>query len=561
MSRFAQAKVKNAKVTIDFGDTYSQNCTTWVAKGINVGQNCRYSNDAIAPHLYTKAGCYKIELLVEDSITHCIDKMYTEVSIGPPVLKPFTYYSNNKCMGTLFHFYIDKMEPQLPCSFKNWWINYDSACNKNNFITRDSAYKDGSGNPKTTYNSTCNPDGWVTVGFIGKTGGGTRYTGAYQTSGNLDSCMDTIWMHDWYKLYNPKLDIQTSTQRICANEEVQIKILDSLQDSVLLAIWDFKDGNIIKDSIKPPQWLVQSQKHIFNANGHRAVSLTLNDVHGCSSYAFKVIDVGHAASFSDSDTVVCKGSLTKFYDNVWYWNQVNKYTYKDSQYYWKFPNRPEKLYWYFGDGDSATGTRPSHVYIKAGNYKPMMVSIDSNGCIDTCYGNFAVHILDFRFSFYQKKTKFLCGEFVQLFDSSYTASSGSYNTNKDTAVWWQWDFGDGKRGSNLQNPYHNYSSYGWFTVKLKSRNKQGCEDSTSKKIYVKGPVPSFEIATDSIGCGPLTVRFHNTSVDTTCSRYIWLMGDSNNTIKSTLNDTDITFTYTKPGKYIIYIYVWRRQYI
>ncbi len=550
----AKAKARNAKVYIDFGDPYCAVCTSWVAKGINTGQNCKYSNDFNASHLYNKQGCYQIQIAVEDTITHCIDYLSGNAWIGPPKLNPFTYSSNNHCQGTIFDFHLDSMKPDKPCEFSNWWINFDSTCDISNFVTRDSTFRDGDGNPLNAYHYTCDPDGWVTVGFIGKTGGGYRFTSCSQVTGLLDSCMDTIWMHNWFRVYHPRVTLRSSKPNVCANEEVEMILLDSMQDSISVAMWDFNDGTIIIDSIKPPKWIVKGQKHTYKTKGHWPISLTLTDMHGCHGYSYQFIDAGHYSSFTDSDTVVCSGVATRFYDDIWYWDKVGKYTYNDSEYLWKFPIRPEKIWWYFGDGDSATGTRPLHLYSKPGNYRPWMVSLDSNGCLDTFYGDFGIHILQFHTNFYQKKTKFLCGEFVQLWDSSYSTSDSNYNTKNDTAVWWEWDFGDGKRGSSLQNPYHNYSSYGWFTVKLKSGNKQGCIDSISKRIYVKGPIPSFEIVTDSIGCGPLTVRFRNTSIDTTCSRYIWLMGDPNSTIISTTSDSDIIFTYKKPGRYEIYLY-------
>jgi len=554
---WVKAKGKNGKVSIDFGDQNAPQCTTWAAKGINPNQNCNYSHDNPAKHLYSKEGCYQVKIVAEDTILHCVDSMLSYMWIGPPKISPFTFTRVDACKLTLVTFHKENMIPGNPCDFTQWWINYDSACDKANFYCRDSIIPtlDQYGNPVTRYAYTCSSDGWVTVGFVGLTGGGKRYTDCDVSNGYLDSCIDTVWKHNWFKVYIPHVKLLLNNTNVCSNGEVEISLADSIQDSSFVAVWDFNDGSaLVKDTIHGPKWLIKSQKHIYKGSGHWPVTVTLHELHGCSAYSYIFVDIGHYNAFTVSDTIICPGTVTKFFDDVWYWSLVGKYKYDDPEYLFKDPKRPEKLYWHFGDGDSAIGTRPSHIYKKPGKYRPWLVSIDSLGCIDTFYADFGIHILQFHSNFYQKKTKFLCGEFVQLWDSSYSTSDSNYFASKDTAIWWEWDFGDGKRGSNLQNPYHNYSSYGWFTVKLKSRNKEGCEDSISKQIYVKGPIPSFEIATDSIGCGPLTVRFHNTSIDTTCSRYIWLMGDANNTIISTISDTDIIFTYTKPGRYEIYMY-------
>jgi hypothetical protein len=61
---------------------------------------------------------------------------------------------------------------------------------------------------------------------------------------------------------------------------------------------------------------------------------------------------------------------------------------------------------------------------------------------------------------------------------------------------WEWDFGDGTRKSILQNPSHNYTSGGTFTVMLTVTTQLGCIDSIKRQIFIPGPQPQFEFDND-----------------------------------------------------------------
>ena len=144
---------------------------------------------------------------------------------------------------------------------------------------------------------------------------------------------------------------------------------------------------------------------------------------------------------------------------------------------------------------------------------------------------------------------FYCNDnIIQFKDSSF----GSPDIPGDIAVGWNWSFGDGKNNSPLKDPFHFYGSFGKKHISLIVKSKAGCTDTAHKDILIVGPVPYFEIATDSIGCEPHTVRFKNTSERV--KTWIWNMGDPSNTIIATNNDSDIVFTYVPPGTYNITLY-------
>jgi len=95
--------------------------------------------------------------------------------------------------------------------------------------------------------------------------------------------------------------------------------------------------------------------------------------------------------------------------------------------------------------------------------------------------------------------KLVCDDILQLFDSSSVA-----DTVFDKIVKYYWDFGDGKAPSYLENPFHYYSTYGSFTITHVAENKVGCTDTAQISINIDGPIPHFDILSDTVACVPQT---------------------------------------------------------
>jgi len=144
--------------------------------------------------------------------------------------------------------------------------------------------------------------------------------------------------------------------------------------------------------------------------------------------------------------------------------------------------------------------------------------------------------------------KIICDDIIQFFDSSYS----DFKPPADSIVSHYWSFGDYRNPSYLKNPFHFYKSFGDYTIFHRVENTKGCQDSTSVKIKIEGPLPKFDIVSDTVGCAPFTAEFKNTSIKT--KDYIWFFGDPLKSVLSTTRDTNVRFTYTKPGIYYIYLY-------
>ncbi len=138
---------------------------------------------------------------------------------------------------------------------------------------------------------------------------------------------------------------------------------------------------------------------------------------------------------------------------------------------------PVTYLWDFNDGNTLITTDSNLVYnyLLPGQFVPKVILEDQTGCqipvtgIDTItvtksYVNFGV------------SDSLLCDAGVVDFSDSTVTNGVIINYN--------WDFGDGNV-SSAQNPSHNYTSTGLFTVRLIVTTANGCTDTLIKPNYIK----------------------------------------------------------------------------
>lgn len=113
---------------------------------------------------------------------------------------------------------------------------------------------------------------------------------------------------------------------------------------------------------------------------------------------------------------------------------------------------------------------------------------------------------------------------------------------------WLWNFGDNTT-STVQNPTHQYTTSGIYTVSLTVTNINGSNKLTKKK-YIRVlsniilPIPSFS-ATPLYGASPLVVKFKDTSGGVP-NKWLWDFGDK---IKSSIQNP--THVYSLEGTYTV----------
>jgi PKD repeat protein len=119
------------------------------------------------------------------------------------------------------------------------------------------------------------------------------------------------------------------------------------------------------------------------------------------------------------------------------------------------------------------------------------------------------------------------------------------STNTPTS--WAWDFGDGGT-SNAQNPSHDYTAAGTYTVTLTATNSAGSDiEEKTAYITVTGtapPVAAFS-ATPFSGAVPLSVTFTDESTNSPTS-WSWTFGDG-----GTSTEQNPSHTYNAAGTYTV----------
>jgi PKD repeat protein len=135
--------------------------------------------------------------------------------------------------------------------------------------------------------------------------------------------------------------------------------------------------------------------------------------------------------------------------------------------------------WNFGDpGSGVSNTssiqNPVHEYVNPGNYNVSLTVSNSIGCsqsevLNNYISVYPVPVADFYA--YPEVTDMFHPR-IEFFDMSVDASI------------WHWYFGNGNQ-SNVQNPVHNYTAAGTYTVMLFVSSAEGCVDSISKEIIIQ----------------------------------------------------------------------------
>lgn len=122
-----------------------------------------------------------------------------------------------------------------------------------------------------------------------------------------------------------------------------------------------------------------------------------------------------------------------------------------------------------------------------------------------------------------------------------TVSFTDSSSNSPTA--WQWSWGDGTANGTTQNPSHQYTSAGTYSVTLTASNSAGGNTYTrSSYITVNSPgsAPISAFSADhTSGTSPLTVQFTDSSANTPTS-WSWNFGDGNTS--NTRNSSHIYYT-------------------
>lgn len=506
--------------TWDFGDELAPSC-------IGIPLNCNLDTSYHTQHFYRDTGCYIPSLVAVDRTSGCrsaVEGVVSFVSIDSVV---FLAELERPCVGVKDEYAV--------------LFSYDR-CNLKVSVCRDSL-KDSKDwvqfDQPHYYPTVADSAGRVTVGFAITFGDKRVFRSPNPSDYYIDlnrECTDTIWKNHWFTLYpEPKWDFTFQQDSSCLPVGVSAAYVGDEQNKLSFLRYRWETGmplTTLDLAIDP----LDTIRYIYTDNGVKNARFILEDTNKCYVSNPREFVLGYYNEIF-TDTSVCLGQSITLIDSILYYNSAVSW--------WRDTSNVESIRWDLADGNgfSTIGPLPSITYTDRGEYLVRMATRDKNGCTDTAF--ITVNIGGVIAAIQEPDPEYLCDQIIQFFDSSYF----EVNAQQDKIKEYYWDFGDFSTPSYLQDPFHYYSSNGFFTLTHAVTAESGCTDTTSVQIFLRGPEPYFDIVSDTMGCVPFTATF--SSISKNISSLLWRMGDDQGSTVFSLSDTIFEFTYTKPGIYYI----------
>jgi len=330
---------------------------------------------------------------------------------------------------------------------------------------------------------------------------------------------------------------------------------------------------LVKDPCDPNKTTVEWKK----SSGPMGPNLFINNTVGCEKRGSALLNVGFLSWFKMAEDAVCKGTPVRVLDSIRYWQLGDAdilYYPIDRFPYWEDPTRyinnreTKSIDWDATDGvvDFERSIKFTHNYDVPGEYLIHVAMKDSLGCLDTA--SFRTYVTGIKAGFENSNNTDQCKQIISFFDTTQvydpcklkdTCKNANYDPC-DYIVEWLWDFGDGTRTSVLQSPTHNYTTSGYFTVKLIVKSFLGCEDSIEQTIFILGPQPDFDILNSPWGKDSIIICVNDSVslLNTSRQKYYnpdWIFSWGDSSINSTTSTKVINDTaghrYRTPGVYYL----------
>jgi len=319
------------------------------------------------------------------------------------------------------------------------------------------------------------------------------------------------------------------------------------QLDTITGVW--KKSYVFPEEVTPDPCYPGIKDTIYRAgNGPMVPTLFVNNTVGCESRSAQLLNVGFYNDYWMENENLCQGLTLFIEDSLRYYQygEEDPFTYPIKEIaFWQDPIRySNNVEYHEVDWDSTDGVWDgertiivNHKYPDPGKYHITIVAKDSIGCRDTSHLTAYVSKLNPDFTF--PSAILDCEAIVNFTDSSWfidpcadTCLDGTI-LRCESITDWLWDFGDGTRKSLLQNPSHNYTSGGFFDVKLTVWTELGCIDSITKRIFIPGPQPEFKfefpvwIDTATICVGDSVFLINESKGELTDPKFSMDWGDGN----------------------------------
>jgi len=230
--------------------------------------------------------------------------------------------------------------------------------------------------------------------------------------------------------------------------------------SVLVnSFWDIGDDGTV-------DYTTQDASHAFGSFGNYTVELVVESDFGCADSITQSLNVWPLPIVDFDANPLCFGEVTSFTDqtNVPFGGSVVDWA------------------WDFDDGNTDNIQNPTNLYTNPGLYNIELVVITDQGCTDNVVEQVEIFPLP-------------TANFTVANECFYDALT--FNNQSSVNVdQWEWDFGDGNT-STLENPSHQYTSAGIYTVELIVNTADGCADTTEQDVTAYAQ-PNAEFSINSV---------------------------------------------------------------
>lgn len=323
-----------------------------------------------------------------------------------------------------------------------------------------------------------------------------------------NNCQDTMLKTGYISVSGPAAKFAPQQSGACLNSNVIFN--DSTTTTTPIQQWEWNYGDGVSETLTAPPF-----SHTYTLAGSYTVKLKVTDTQGCtdsSTLATSLTISSPKANFTTTDTVSCPGRPVRF---------VNQSTGTGLTYSWNF-----------GDNTTSSLPNPLHNYTSDGIYTVRLTISDPFGCADSIVRTSYITINSPRSLFELSDSTSNCPPLVIHFTNQ--------STNAQSI---RWDFGDSTFSTDA-NPTHFYNYPGTYFAKLIVTGAGGCVVTHERRIVIKGPEGQFEY-NPLAGCNPVTVNF---SASTNArNTFVW---DFNDGTTITTPDSNVTHTYTYPGRYV-----------